>query len=71
MNLNQIVNMVIRLVMRKAVNAGVNAGINRMSGKGKARRDMTPEERRQADSARKSSRQAGQVAKMGRRLTRF
>lgn len=71
MNANQIVNMIMRTVMRQLINKGVNAGMDKAFGKGKARADMTPEERRQADTAKRHTGNAQKALRQARRIGRF
>ncbi|MHA6323881.1 hypothetical protein [Roseivivax sp. CAU 1753] len=71
MNANQIINMIMRTVMRNVINKGVNVGIDKAFGKGKARDDMTPEERQRADGAKKHAGNAQKAMRMARRAGRF
>ncbi|SLN29193.1 hypothetical protein ROJ8625_01247 [Roseivivax jejudonensis] len=71
MNANQIISMIGRMVMRRLISRGVNAGIDTAFGKGKAPKDMTPEERQQARSAKKTSRQAKRAMRVARRAGRL
>lgn len=71
MNGSQIVNMVLRMVMNRLIRKGVNAGFDRMFGSGKAPENMTPEERRRAQSAKKQTAQARKTLRAARRLNRF
>jgi len=71
MNANQIINMILRMVMRKAVNKGLDAGINKVAGGGKARDEMSPEERQQARSGKQAAKRTRQTMKMARRIGRM
>ncbi|SIS87678.1 hypothetical protein SAMN05421759_10535 [Roseivivax lentus] len=71
MNANQIINMIMRTVMRQVINKGVNAGMDKAFGKGKAREDMTPEERQQAQAAKKHAGNAQKAMRAARRAGRF
>ncbi|QFS83128.1 hypothetical protein FIU97_09845 [Roseivivax sp. THAF40] len=71
MNANQIINMIMRTVMRQVINKGVNAGMDKAFGKGKAREDMSPEERQRADSAKKNMGNAQKAMRHARRAGRF
>ena len=64
MNMNRIVSMVLRRLLGRAM----NKGIERAAGGGKAREEMTPEERQQARMARQSAKRARQAARLARRL---
>ncbi|WP_099827328.1 hypothetical protein [Oceaniglobus indicus] len=64
-------NQIIRMLTRMFMNKGINAGIDHAFGQGKARKDMTPEERRQADAGRSNAKRAKQAIKMARRAGRF
>ena len=71
MNANQIINMIMRTVMRQVINKGVNAGMDKAFGKGKARDDMTPEERQRVDGAKKHTGNAKKAMRAARRAARF
>ena len=71
MNANQILNMVLRIVMRKAINKGIGAGIDKVAGKGKPSRDMTPEERQQAQAAKDTTKRAKHTNRIFRRFGWF
>jgi hypothetical protein len=65
------VNIIMRMFVRKAVTRGMSAGIGRMAGGGKATSEMTPDERRAAQAAKKTARRAKQATKLSRRVGRF
>lgn len=64
--LQQMLNMAMRMFMKR----GMNAGIDLLSRRGKAPQEMTPEERKQAKSARDLAQKARKMARIGRRLGR-
>ncbi|WP_281858534.1 hypothetical protein [Litoreibacter halocynthiae] len=66
--MNQIINMVIRMVMRRLVNMGINKGIDVAAKRGKAGKDLTPEQRQAAGQQTKRAKQA---VRMSRRIGRF
>ncbi len=70
MNANQIINMIIRQVTRRLVNKGVDAGIDMASRRGKARDQMTEDERARADSQTRQGKDMVKRARKARRLTR-
>ncbi|WP_224823626.1 hypothetical protein [Cognatishimia sp. MH4019] len=71
MNANQIINMVLRMVMRRVIGMGVNKGIDMATKRGaKDPKDMTPEERMQAQQGKEAAKKARQTAKL-RRMGRF
>lgn len=68
MNVNQLINMIIRIVTRRLMNKGVYAGIDLAARRGKAKEDMTPEEREEARKAREIAKRGRQATRIGRRL---
>lgn len=66
MNLNGLMNMVIKMVIQTAMKMGLDWATRR----GKPEAEMTPEEREQAQSAKKLSDRAKEAAKLTRRLWR-
>lgn len=71
MNANRLITMVVRMFMRKLVNRGVNAAIGKAGRRGEPRRDMTPQERKTAGSAKRTARHARQAGRLFRRMGRF
>ena len=59
---------ILRMIVRRLAGRALNRGIDQMAGGGKAREDMTPDERRQARQARQNARRARQAARLMRRL---
>lgn len=68
MNANQLINMIIRVITRRLMNKGVNAGIDLAARRGKAKDDMTPEEREEARKARELANRGRKTMRIGRRL---
>ncbi|EPX81316.1 hypothetical protein [Litoreibacter arenae] len=66
--MNQIINMVMRMVLRRLVNMGINKGIDVAAKRGKAGKELTPEQRRGAGE---QSKRAKQAVRMSRRIGRF
>ncbi|WP_375256362.1 hypothetical protein [Yoonia sp.] len=62
MNINRLINMGLRLVMNKGINMAANRGKNPA--------DMTPEERRAAQTARRNGQKARRGLGMLRRFMR-
>ncbi|MEL6595844.1 MAG: hypothetical protein AAFQ47_07895 [Pseudomonadota bacterium] len=72
MNANQIINMIVRMVMRRVIGAGVNKGIDMATKRGaKDPKNMTAEERMQAQQGKEAAKKMKQTAKMGRKIGRF
>ncbi len=67
MDTGRIINMLLRMFMRKAVNKGIDMAANR----GKSRKDMTPQEREQAQKAKQTAGKAQKLARLARRMGRF
>jgi hypothetical protein len=57
-------------LLRQAIGVLMKEGINRMSGSGKPKRDMTPEERARHARSSESQKRLGQIMKVGRRFWR-
>jgi len=70
MTLDRIINMVVKSVVNRLVRLGVDRGIDAVAGKGKARDEMTGEERAAAQGARATARRARQAARLTRKLGR-
>ncbi|SEN65759.1 hypothetical protein [Palleronia pelagia] len=64
-------NAMLRFFLRKVLHIGVSKGIDRAYGAGKAKKDMTPEERRRHQAARKNANRSKQALKMMRKIGRF
>ena len=60
----------IDMILRRVMGRLINRGITHVAGGGKDRAEMTPEERRQARSARQTARRARQAARLARRMMR-
>ena len=71
MNASGIGRMAIRMLLRRLIKTGVNTGIDSVLGKKKPQGDMTPEERRQAQAGKQSSKRAKQAMKASRRIGKF
>jgi hypothetical protein len=56
--------------MRRTINTGINKGIALAARKGKPASEATPEDRKQAASARQMAKRARQAARITRRLGR-
>ena len=67
MNLDGLVRMLGRMLFNRAL----RGGIDHVARGGKDPADMTPEERKKAQSARQTARRAQQALRMGRRIGRF
>ncbi len=63
------INRLIEMLMRRFLMRGMNRAISHMAGPKKKRRDMTPEERAQADQA-QSVNKAAKRARQAQRITR-
>ncbi len=68
MDLNRIINMIVNTFVRRAVNGAINTGIDYAARRGKAPEDMTPEERAQAQDAKKTAQRARKMQRATRRL---
>ncbi|MEZ5884849.1 MAG: hypothetical protein R3D53_13725 [Paracoccaceae bacterium] len=68
MNLNQLINMAVNIVTRRLMNIGINKGIDAISRRGNGKAPMTPEEARQAKTARAAAKRARQAARITRRM---
>jgi hypothetical protein len=64
--MDRLIQMVLSLFLKK----GINLGINHIAQRGKAKGDMTPEERAQAAKARETAKRARQAANLARKLGR-
>jgi hypothetical protein len=64
MDWNRLFNMLSRMFLRKAVNKGISYAARR----GKDEGAMTPEERKQAKSAKDMAQRAQKAARLGRRM---
>jgi hypothetical protein len=64
MDWNRLLNMLTRMFLRKAVNKGISLA----AGRGKDPKDMTPEERKQAQNAKQMADKAQKAARLGRRF---
>ncbi len=74
MNANSFINAfgghLMRAATRAAIALGIAKGIDTLANRGKDPSEMTPEERRQADKARKDTRQMVKRARQAARITR-
>ena len=68
--MDRIIQMIINAVMRQVINRGVKTGIDYASRGGKPASAMTPEERRQSQSAKELAKRARQAANLAKRLGR-
>ncbi|MFP5478302.1 MAG: hypothetical protein ACLGIE_01245 [Alphaproteobacteria bacterium] len=64
MDWNRLINQLTRMFLRKAVNKGIDMAARR----GKADADLTPEERKRAQSAKQMADKAQKAARLGRRF---
>ena len=64
MDWNRLITMLSKMFLRKAVNKGITLA----AGRGKDPKDMTPEERKQAQSAKQMADKAQKAMRMGRRF---
>jgi hypothetical protein len=64
MDWNRLFNMLSRMFIRKAVNKGISFAARR----GKDEAALTPEERKQAQSAKQMAQKAQKAARIGRRM---
>jgi hypothetical protein len=68
MNWTKLLNGVLNQIIRRFTNIAVSKGIDHFAGPGKSPKDMTPEERQQAQAGRDMAQRAKQVRKATRRL---
>lgn len=68
MNWTKLLNGVLNQILRRFTNIAINKGIDHFAGPGKNPKDMTPEERQQAQAGRDMAQRAKQVRKATRRL---
>ena len=68
--MDRLIQMILNRVMGQLINRGISAGINHVAGKGKAPDEMTPEDRKTAQVARKAGQRAKQAANIAKRLMR-
>lgn len=68
MNWTKLLNGVLNQILRRFTNIAINKGIDHFAGSGKNPKDMTPEERQQAQAGRDMAQRAKQVRKATRRL---
>ncbi|MBA3911316.1 MAG: hypothetical protein C0524_15955 [Rhodobacter sp.] len=66
MDLNRLIGMLTRIFVRSAVNTGIDYAAR----KGKPEDEMSPEERKQAQSAKAMADKARKAARLGRRFLR-
>ena len=74
MDLTRIINMIVRIFLKRMINTGINKGIGMASnqrGPKKRARDMTPDERAQAQQASETTQRARQLTRLARRFGRF
>ncbi|GAB1480590.1 hypothetical protein MASR2M74_31720 [Paracoccaceae bacterium] len=73
MDLNRLINMIINKLMGRVVNGAINKGADMLSKRGRPSPEatpveMTPEERKQAQEAKKLAQRARQMQKASRKL---
>lgn len=68
MNIERMIMMIGRMIMRRVLHRGVDAGIDYASRRGKDREELTPEERKRAQSAKATAKRAKQGARLMRRM---
>ncbi|MGV8986712.1 MAG: hypothetical protein ACOH2H_10545 [Cypionkella sp.] len=68
--MDRLIQMILRRFMGQMINRGISAGFNRVGGKGKAPTEMSTEERKQAQGARKAGQRARQAANIAKRMMR-
>jgi hypothetical protein len=66
MDINRLIGMVTKMFVRSAVDTGINFA----GRKGKPDAEMSPEERKQAQSAKAMANKAKKAARLGRRFMR-
>lgn len=66
MDINRLIGMVTKMFVRSAVDTGINFAAR----KGKPDAEMSPEERKQAQSAKAMANKAKKAARLGRRFMR-
>lgn len=64
MDLNRLFGMLTRMFVRSAVNTGLDVATR----KGKPDAELTPDQRKQARSAKETARKAQKLARLGRRF---
>jgi hypothetical protein len=68
--MDRLLQMILNRFLGQLINKGINAGITHVANKGKAPEEMTPQDREQANFARKAGRRARQAASIARKLMR-
>ena len=66
--MDKFLQMVLNTFLKRIVNLAVERGVNHFAGKGKPSDEFTPEERAQARRGRDAAKQAGDIAKMVRKI---
>lgn len=68
--MDRVLQMLLKRLFSQMVSKGMKAGITHVANKGKSPADMTPEERAQAQMARKAGQRARQAANIARKFLR-
>jgi hypothetical protein len=68
--MDRVIQMILNRLLGQLVNRGIKAGLNHVSGKPATSADMTPEDRKTEQVARKAGQRARQAANMAKRLMR-
>jgi hypothetical protein len=68
--MDRLIQMFLNRLIGQVINRGIRAGLDQVAGPAKSHDRMTPEERKQAQEARKASQRAKQAANVTRRMMR-
>ncbi|MBI1172060.1 hypothetical protein GC209_11720 [bacterium] len=68
--MDRLIQMILNRLMGQLINRGIKAGIDHVAAKGKAPEEMSPEERKSAQAARKAGQRAKQAANIAKRMMR-
>ena len=68
--MDRLIQMILHRLMRQLMNRGIKVGLDHVSGKPATSADMTPQDRKTDQVARKAGQRARQAANMAKRMMR-
>ncbi len=68
--MDKLLQMILNRLMGRVISKGINAGIDHVARRGKPASEMSPEERKSAQVARKAGQRAKQAANIARKFMR-
>ena len=68
--MGRIFQMILHRLLRQVINRGISTGIKHVASRGKTPAEMTPDERQQAQSAKKAGQNVRRAANVARKMMR-